>query len=343
MAVSRIVQPITSSQSITIPTPNFSFVIPDSTKRYVYNEKITAGSYTLTCPSANIVTAYFHNATNATENSAELKFSTTSGTVTFLLENDYDLMTASLNTGTSISCTLTRNSSYELYKSSVLDTITSTSTYNETGNGLVLVIGGGQGGSFSSGATNGGPGGHSGKAVVKFSKLNGSIPVVIGSGGTLGLSNNSPAGNSGGSTIFGNISAFGGSPTNIGSSGGAGGPFNGPGNHAGGGGAVNGGNGAATGSGFSIAPYSIVTSGPGGNGGARGQLVFINSLVVYNGGQGGPGGIYAGGGGGGSAVGPSQPANYQGSAGHGGGGGGGLPGSGTTGGPGAVYVLRFPE
>lgn len=338
MAVSRIVQPTTSSQSITIPTPNFSFVVPDSTKRYVYNEKITAGSYTLTCPSANIVTAYFHNATTATENSAEVRFSTTSGTVTFLLETEYDLMTASINTGTNISCTLTRNSSYELYKSSVLDTITSTSTYAQTGNGLVLVIGAGQGGAFASGLRSGAQGGHSGRAIVKFVKLNGSIPVVIGSGGNLGASNTSPIGNSGGDTIFGSIQAAGGSPNNVGSSGGAGGPLPAPANVAGSGGAINGGNGVATGSGFSIAPYSIVTSGPGGAGGYRASEGGMSP--GYPAGPGGAGGIYAGGGGGGSAVNPAWP---QFSAAPGGGGGGGLAASGTTGGPGAVYVLRFPE
>lgn len=333
MAVSQI--PPRQEEQIFPPTSNFSFVIPDNTKRYFYDEVITPGSYTLTCPSANVVTIYLHS-TDLAQNTTEVKYTTSSGTVTFLLDRQYDAITATLNTGTNISCTMTRNSSYELYRASVLDSITTTSTYTQKGSGLVLVLGAGQGGFYSSGASrSGGPGGASGKAVVKYMELTGSIPVVVGSGGTLGASNTVPAGNSGGDSSFGNLTASGGSPSNIGSSGGSGGNVNNSNSYgnSGGGGGSNG----SPGSGFSVNQYGIISSNLifGGSGGAGGsfQLYFGG---WWGGGQGGPGGIYGGGGGGGSG------GNGAG-AGHGGGGGGGVNASTTSGGAGAVYVLRFPE
>lgn len=335
MAISRIVPPPTP-EVIVPPTPPFSFVIPNNTDRFVYNERITAGSYTLTCPSANIATVFFHSTLRAA-NQPEVTFSTNSGTVTFLLETDYDMMTARLNTGSNITCTLTRNSSYELFKTSVLDTITTTSTYEQTGRGMVLAIGAGEGGTFRTGMGPGGRGGHSGRATVQFANFPGSVPVVIGSGGTIGTSP-APTGNAGGDTQFGSIIAQGGSANVVGSSGGAGGVPNFFNNHGGGGGggATNGGNGAATGSGFSINQYSIISAGTGGTGGTGGQTFPFGGST--GGSAGGAGGIYAGGGGGGSSTPPAIP----GFTGHpGGGGGGGVAGSGSTGGAGAVYVLRF--
>lgn len=196
-----------------------------------------------------------------------------------------------------------------------LDSITNTSTYNQTGYGIVAVVGGGGGGggqSIDDYRHGGGAGGGAGYLTKRYVELNGSIPVVIGAGGVVG--NSQAAGNSGGSTSFGDITANGGL-------GGGGGGFGAP---VGGIGSSQGGRGGG-GGGHPV--------GPALPGSTDGALSSIPINPIRNSGSsgtapGGAGGIYASGAG-------------SNTLGRGGGGGGGVAASGNNGGPGAVYVLRW--
>ena len=283
--------------------PNsWAFTCAAALTKYKPTQTFAAGVYTMTTsPNTSQATATFYN-----ETSIIYEATTTSGTVTFNLASAATGVYLSTNNGTNVvvSISLTANSLPGTSLSGTLDTITSTSTYNQTGQLYVVVYGGGgSGGCGSNNDGNGGGGGGGGNLTGKIVYTNTATSVTIGTGGA--ATNDQANGIAGGTTNFGNlVSATGGS---------AGGTrtnsLNSPAidanhpsvqsgtNGGGGSGSGNYGTGNGTGSG-------VGTGGNGGNGNGAG-----------NAGTG-----YAAGGGGGGRANP-----------------GGNSGAGTAG---VVYVLR---
>lgn len=221
-----------------------------------------------------------------------------------------------------------------------LDTVNSTSAYNETGLLYVMCVGGGGGGgggakSDSIGSGGGGSGGVASKYVYTTTATTVTIGAA-GNGGINGSANTNQPGNAGGATSFGNFL------TVNGGGGGKGGSdvFNNPANSGGAAGTPGGstgGIGARPGNGFD-----------GGTGGATEKRVTIKGNDTTGSGGGGDN-VARAGGGSGIGTGGSGGANAQsGSAGTGKGSGGGgaglgLLGNNAVGGAGqagVVYILR---
>lgn len=244
---------------------------------------------------------------------------------------------------------IANNSLTKTVTSLTLDTISTTSTYTQTGLAVkMIIIGGGSSGgrAGNNGPNSGGSGGAGGRLLFQTGvALPGNVPVVIGAGG--------PGGD--GAPIAGGASSFGALSSNSQ-------PF-----------VASGGN---PGQGF---PTTAPQSGLPGSAGTPGESVvvptgmtaLIPGLSPFAGGLAGAGaagpggaglggGIAAGGGGGGGGITPA-PFTGQWRGGTGGGGGGGVPGgngaAGTgpynpstwasyptpnsgAGGQGRIYILR---
>jgi len=311
-----------------------SYTVPEALRRYKIVKNFDAAVYTITTsPPTSDATITFFNS------SSTLSTSTVSGTITYNLATAATGAFVHINTSTNIVVTINKVaaaiSGTEL--SGTVDTITSTSTYNQTGQLYVLAVGagGGGGGSYSGNAWNyGGWGGGYGFQTGSTIIANGPTSVTIGAQGNGG--NYASAGNAGGSTTFGNtITALGGQPGDYASGGGG----------TGGRGGSSGSNGQAGPVATSVAHPTITNGTNGGGGGGWSQT---NNNTVNVGQTGAGSGIGTGGTGGGY----SGNAQVAGSAATGygaGGGGGGSKGSfpdpysgapGGAGSPGVVYVLR---
>lgn len=313
MAINTLVP--TSSSTVNAKTFNISA----SYTTYKNSATYSAGGYTVTTnPSTAQVNIQIVNSS-----SILVDTNTTSGSVSFTIPSDGTQLfirdtSGSTNTSVTISQTSTLISGAAL--SGTLDTVTNTSTYNQTGLLYVMTVGGGSGGytvNFSNDGAGGGGGG-SGFISGGLVYTNTATSVTIGSGGNAGSG-------AGGSTSFGNlVSAAGGnSPGQVNA-------------NFGGNGAGNGGQGRSGGSAgdsgnASVANFKSITNGTTGGGGGG---------AVNAGGTGAGSGIGTGGNGG------STSAASNAGTGYGAGGGGGAYASnntfrlGSAGSQGVVYVLR---
>lgn len=297
-----------ASTSAASPTAK-TFTAAAAYTTYEINETFLSGGYTITTsPStaqvnvlfvgassvlADVTTSSGSVSTSITENAVALYIRDTSGASNTVVTITY---TSTIVSGSSISGTL--------------DTITSTQTYNQTGQLYVLAFGGGGGGSSGSyfGGPSGGSGGGAGFITGKIVFANTATSVTIGAGGNGGNGSNNiggGAGGAGGTTSFGNL---------VTAAGANGGSFVNYGGHAGGNGSVAGGasnQNGTPGSGlvstqtFVSFGNQTVGSGAGGsaNGGANGGVGNIgsggNSATGANGNSANG---YASGGGGGSGT-----------------------------------------
>jgi len=170
--------------------------VPTSAKQYKVAREITSGIYTITCPSTVNATVSFLTGTTIVE------AVTVSGTVRVHLASAATELYFEINTGTNVVVTVTKTAAALTVTeiSGTLDTVTTTSTYNQTGKLWVLCVGGGGAGSFSNATTNyqGLPGGQGGAVVDKMVFVNTSTSITIGAGGV-------PGGANAGTTTFGNL------------------------------------------------------------------------------------------------------------------------------------------
>jgi hypothetical protein len=281
--------------------------------QYNMVRSLTAGIYTVTVspPQAIVNIAYYDSSSVIT------RAVTSSGTVTVNLASD--ATGALLYSDTNSSVLLMTKTGYNIVSSSIsgtLDTITSTSTYNQTGRLYVLAVGGGAGGggaNIVSGPAgwSSGRGGSGGAATTYVGVFNAPTSITIGAAGNGNAYQGSGTGNSGGTTSFGNVlSAAGG---------------------------VGGGN--TGGNGQYYDPYNS-----GFASSSAGSVVINPALSVKTGSNGGGGGGSEGGGGSsgaGSGIGTGGNGGPGAASGYGAGGGGGARGAGGgVGTAGVVYVLR---
>lgn len=302
------------------PTPSTSsaagYAVTASASNTTYNlvQAIETGVYTIgVSPTNASVTINYYN-----ESSILTTVSITSGTATVNLGSAATGIYIHSNTANT-TFLFTKTGTFAIANgiSGTLDTITTTSTYNQTGKLFVLAVGaggGGGGGRISGNTPGGGAGG--GAATSYFGYVNTATSVTIGASGTGGAGGtNASAGTEGGFTSFGNYVTS-----------------------AGGNGGVAGSNSGLQYVGASgteiINPALSVKSGTNGNGGG-------GNYSNYTGSVGGGSGIGTGGAGGNL----NSPMGGAGN-GYGAGGGGGhtsgniTPRDGGLGSAGVVYVLR---
>jgi hypothetical protein len=187
---------------VTVTDNAIAATVPTSGKQYKVVRELSAAIYTITCPSTVNATVSFLVGTTIVE------AVTASGTVSVNLASAATELYFEINTGTNVVVTVTKTAASLTITeiSGTLDTITTTSTYNQTGKLWVLCVGGGGRGAAGYGTNQyfnlgGGQGGACTDGVVY---TNTAISVTIGAGAVSG------GGNSG-STTFGNlISASGG-------------------------------------------------------------------------------------------------------------------------------------
>ena len=314
-----------------------SYTVPSALRRYKVVKKFDAAVYTITTsPSGSQATIQFDTG------SSFVQTSTISGTVTYNLANAAVSAYINIDTGTDVVVTINKVaaalSGAEV--SGTLDTITTTSTYNQTGRLYVLAVGGGGGGGGSYSGTNwnyAGWGGGYGYQVGGIVYANTATSVTIGAKGN-GAANYASAGNAGGTTSFGNLIVAGGGQ---------------PGDYASGGGGTGGRGGASNANNLSSYPGPLTTSidhptvTTGTNGGGGGG--WSSSTNAVNVGQTGAGSGVGTGGTGGGYSGTAMTRGGDATGYGAGGGGGGAKGftpdpyggiGGGHGSPGVVYVLR---
>ena len=161
--MSSTIFPVASTSSIN----SNAYTVANPLYQYKANTTLTPGIYTITSyPTSSVATVSGYDASNNF-----LSASTTGGTVTWNLTTTIANPMIYTNTGSNVIVTITLTAA-PLTGSSVsgtLDTITTTSTYNQTGKLYVLAVGGGGdgtgygaggggGGAASNGAYGNGPG-----------------------------------------------------------------------------------------------------------------------------------------------------------------------------------------
>lgn len=142
--------------------------------------------YTITCASGVITNFEFYSSAETVVTTGV----TSSGTVAINLASTADRIRLWTNTGTNTVVTITKTASALTNAfSGTLDTVSTlgSSTYTGTsasGFGYAILFGGGGGGGHSGGANGARRGGGPGSRVEGLVALTGSMPVVIGAGGT---------------------------------------------------------------------------------------------------------------------------------------------------------------
>jgi hypothetical protein len=334
MAISVFPAAVTSTVNGFAATATNKFIT------YVLTRNVSSGVYTVTTsPPATNATILFYNGTTLVTTAV-----TVSGTVQVNLSQNCDKLWINCDdNSTIVSFVQTAAAVVVNGLSGTLDTITTTSTYNQTGQLYIVAVGGGGGGTdgFASNAPGGGGGG--GALASHIGVVNTSTSITIGAAGNRGN-----PGNAGGSTSFGNLAvATGGNGATATSS-------NTNSSTGGNSGNVRTGGSTAVSdpsrfgdAGIAVPnPHLSVTTGT--NGGGGGGSFTGNNNSNGTGGAGGGSGI--GTGGAGSDSGPAASNAAAGNAtGYGAGGGGGRNWSlatnnkatlGGNGSPGVVYVLR---
>lgn len=187
-----------------------TFTITEAYATYDVVANFSAGGYTIaTSPTDKQVKVQFFNATSELSDT-----NTSSGTATIILASDATgVLLTDLSATTSTIVTLTQVSGLATGAeiAGTLDTLTTSGTYNQTGQLLILTVGGGGGGGggndINSSFADSGRGGAAGGLSLDLIYANTSTSYTIGNGGTAGLGggNVNNSGNSGGATTFGNV------------------------------------------------------------------------------------------------------------------------------------------
>lgn len=308
MAVSKL-------QTVSSQNLAYSLTAETATSSYGATLSLSPAIYTITCVSSTVAYVEFWNSsgfigkTNTVSGSANYNLATAATKIYYYTDTGSNVVISIEATGVLVTNDI----------SAPTDILTTSQTYTGTGTAYVVVVGGGGGGGFGNNAQNyargGGGGGSGGVRDVGRITLSGSTATVVGAAGTGGT--NSVAATAGGTTQFGTWVSNGGAA-------GAGG--------GGGGGTPGGGNGAqAVEYGLN---YNQVAS-PGTN--ATTSSPAINGFPTFFQNPGTTGGGSAQGA---SGAGGGIGTNGTGRA-YGGNGGNMGGGNGTSGGPGAVYVLRY--
>jgi hypothetical protein len=303
-----------------------SLTIPTGLTLYVAMLALPTGIYKIshldnTTPTCNVE---FMNGQTVIGSTA-----TVSGTISFNLSTACTSIRVYTTSGTNLLVSIEKTAdAVTIAASGTIDTLTTSQTYNQTGELYVVIVGGGGGGGRNnSNPSNTGVGGGGSGGVQNVREVfNTSSVVTIGNGGNGAATGTVPAsGNAGGATSFGNYTSNGGA-------GGAGGgrfdTLGGAGGTPGGGqGGSRDGTPGQNGVASTASSYPYLVSGTTGGGGG----------VAYNGTANGAGsGIGTGGNGTWGNIGNSGT-GY-------GSGGGGSPGGANSqvgnGRPGVVYVLR---
>jgi hypothetical protein len=188
----------------TVTDNAITATIPANLRQYKAIRNVDPGIYTISCTSATIATVTFVTGTSSVEGI------TSSGSVQVNLSTAASEIYYSINTGTNVLVTITKVAAAintgEI-TGGTLDTVTTTSTYNETGKLYVVCVGGGAAGAFTNNISSYGtlPGGQGGSVTTKLVYVNNATSITIGAAGTTG-------GVGAGTTSFGNlVSATGGS------------------------------------------------------------------------------------------------------------------------------------
>lgn len=310
MAISKVNVPVISTINANSVTATAAGTL------YEAVVDLPTGVYSISCISTTNTTVDFFNGSTFLTSAT-----TVGGSVSVNLGTAATKFRVYTNTGSNIVVTITKtaNALPTTTLSGTLDTITSSTTYTQTGNAYAVLVGGGGNGQNG---IYGGAGGGSGAVCAGLVTLTGSMAVVIGAGTTAGGTA------AGGASTFNGWSAggggYGGTLTN--GSYGAGGTATGATFNITGG---NGGNGGANNAQQTILVYPFVKNGTTGGGGTYGGQPGAGSGI----GTGGTGGASAGANGG--------AATGYGAGGGSCGGGGAGPGVSGAGTPGVLYVLRF--
>jgi len=290
---------------------------------YVASLALASGTYTITCASSTVAVVDFYSGTTYIG-----RATTTSGSISYNLATPCTTIRYYINTGSNIVIAIQLSGQAISYAANgILDTLTTSQTYNQTGPLYFTVVGGGGSGGSTDGSTyRASGGGGSGGVYNGVVYANTSTVVVVGIAGV--------GGNSGGASSFGNFTANGG---------GAGGS---------GGGSQSGGSAGTPGG--AIGGSSAVLNGSGNAGATSTALAAFGAAANYvTGGGGGAGSGVGGGGGGGANPGLGLGGSGAGGSGNGGvgigygAGGGGSSTEGTyvgrngsSGSPGVVFVIR---
>jgi hypothetical protein len=256
MAISNLVTLDTSTPGTKAGTAATANVL------YTAVSSIPAGIYSINCVSTTVARVELYNGTTLVTSQV-----TTSGTVSFNLGTDCTSIRFWTDTGTDVVVSLQYVASPFSVSSfsGTLDTITSSTTYTQTGKAYAILVGGGGGGSAGqSGAGGGGGGGSGGVLSTGVIDLTGSMAITVGTGGN-GANSSTAVGNAGNATTFAGFTANGGGAANASTGGGN--------NNAGGGGAAGTPGGGAGG------------SGQAGNstGGQNGSASSSGSFAAYAG------------------------------------------------------------
>jgi hypothetical protein len=334
MSINIFPEPTTSSINSN------AYTVANPLYQYKAATTLTPGIYTITTyPTSSIATISGYD-----ESGNFLTVSTSGGTVSWNITSTVANPFIYTNTGSDVIVTITLTAAplTGSAMSGTLDTITSTSTYNQTGRLYVVAVGAGAGGGSGFGgapsSTSSGGGGAGGGITGGFVITNAPTSITIGAPGNGATQNTSP--NAGGNTTFGNyLTAGGGSGLGVNGST----PWN----------DARGGARSGNVSGTSLhSSVKVGTTGSGGEG--RASVSGTGGPGEGNGGLGAGSGVGTGGTGGGATRG-TPPTAGNGSVGNGygaGGGGGGAAnqtgsnsiGTGYTNGAagtqGVVYVLR---
>jgi hypothetical protein len=202
--------PVPSSGGLSTAVVPITVTAPAAGVTNRLRRTFLTGVYTISCVNTTNVTYYFFNGETQI-----LTGVTSSGTATINLATQCDSVLYQTNTGSNIVITFTQTSTAVSSINGTLDILTTSQTYNQTGNFYITVIGGGGGGGGGSVVGNvGGPGPRSGGAAgLQTANVTVSAPVsvTVGAAGNAGPGGNpgSPGG-AGGTTIFGAYTSNGG-------------------------------------------------------------------------------------------------------------------------------------
>jgi hypothetical protein len=241
---------ISSTAVVATSTGVNSYSVTATTSNTYYEASVTlaAGIYTVTCVSSTTSIVDFFSSDTTLAVSAK----TVSGSVTVNAATPITKIGVATSTGSNItvSIALTGQAISATYNG-VLDTLTTTQTYNQTGRMYVVAVAGGGGGGAGCGTNAGGSttgNGAQGGFAGGFVYTNGATTVTVGAAGSGGAAP-SGSGGTGGASSFGNVI------TTTGGNGGNGTTVNGG----------NGSNGSAGGP-LTANPYTFVTSSTGNYG-----------------------------------------------------------------------------
>lgn len=206
MAISRLAPAAVASSinasSITAATGNTMYSSPLSLEPAIY---------TVTCASTTVAKVYFYSDFTTLVTTA----TTVSGIATIQIGSTVDRVRLWTDTGSNVVVTITKVASALTNGfSGTLDTITSSGTYTGTsasGYGYAVLVGGGGGGGGAKWNVGNGTGGASGAVCNKLVQLTGSMPVTIGAAG-IGGAWDVDNGTAGGNSTFAGMTATGGGP-----------------------------------------------------------------------------------------------------------------------------------